>query len=148
LQVYPHRNSFTPAPGAQGKSKGALVIQAYNGGLTPQGARERTGSEYDPQLYCRAVLDIFADRGARGVLSVRGIAVPFGANPGAPEIDEITPIQVNASAGDWNKIIVVPLRHDATFFDWEPVETSSGAMYVWATALPCTMGTEGFEATP
>jgi hypothetical protein len=148
LATLPPPQEFVAAHGGEGKSQGALVINAYNSALSPRGAALRTGAEFDTQLYCRVVLDIIADVGARGVLSIRGLATPIGTLPGSVEMDEVQPLHINVTSEDLRKIIIVPLRHDATFFDWEPSKDSTGPMTVWATALPCSMGTSGFEATP
>jgi hypothetical protein len=148
LATLPPPQEFVAARGGEGKSQGALVISAYNSALNPRGAAMRTGSEFDTQLYCRAVLDIIADVGARGTLSIRGSATPIGTLPNSVKMDEVQPLHINVASEDLRKIIIVPLRHDATFFDWEPSKDSTGAITVWATALPCSMGTSGIEATP
>ena len=76
------------------------------------------------------------------------MATPFDATPASPDMDEIQPLHIDISGSDWRKMLVVPLRHDATFFDWDPSKGSTGAIYVWATAVPCGMGIQGFETAP
>ena len=111
----PPAQRFTPAQGA-GNSKAALVISSFNSARDPNGARSRTGAEFDTQLYCQVVLDIQATIGAHGVLSVQGMATPYDGDVASPEVDETPPIELQVVGADFLKTVVVPLRHDATSF--------------------------------
>jgi hypothetical protein len=133
---FPPPQQFRPASNGTGKSAAALVIQANNTRENPQGEKQSFTSEFDTKAYCYVVLDIEAGAGASGILKVTGAAVPLGGASASPEVNEIAPIRLVA-AQSLIKSVAVPMRHDATFFEWEPAKDSNGSVDVWATAFPC-----------
>lgn len=139
----PPPQHFASEPSKDEKSKAVLVVQSG----CPFGVKQRIGSEYDTQGYCHVVLDFEAQEGAKGQFTLRGSATGYidvGAQ--GPFIDEIAPVAIDVTPGTgWmKKSIFAPLRHDVTFFEWTPAPDSTGSLYVWATAIPCGLSTEGF----
>ena len=151
----PPPQQFPGSHNAAEKIEAFLLIKVDKYGM--DGARaltSRTGSEYDTRGYCHVVLDFLVQYGAKGVFAVGGSATGFlDEGPEAPFTDEIPPISIPtgfdadaANGPSWfkGKTVVAPLRHDVTFFDWEPAHDSTGALYVWATPIPCGLSTNGF----
>lgn len=128
-----------------GKSDAALVVRA-DAADGSSGYTERSGAGYDTQEYCSAVLDFEIGPRAKGVFKVHGRAIALSSvGIGAPAVDEAPPMEVVGSNTGWRAMTVsVQLRHNVTEFEYEPSAHSKGPVYVWATAIPCAMGTRPF----
>src|SRR5579862_6113758 len=149
----PPPQQFTEAVGKPGKAEAALVIQSDNyGGRGPSGVKQRTGSAWDTQFYCHFVLDVVAGNGTKGTFTVRGSPTGYvDTGRQGPFIDEIPPVSLPGAIDENNpfgsgkqKTMVAPLRHDVTLFEWTPKPDSTGALYVWATPIPCGLNIDGY----